>query len=182
MRLFVGVDLPGQVKDVLSSVVERLRPEAPAAKWVPRDNLHLTMSFLGEIDESRVPGILDALAEAAGNEPGPIDTVLEGSGAFPSPRRARVLWVGLGDPHGRLASLAGAVASQLEPLGFPQEKRPWTPHLTIARFRQPMNTSTMSGARIEPVAFIVSAVTLFRSRLARPSPRYEVVATKGFGG
>jgi 2'-5' RNA ligase len=181
MRLFVGVDLPGEVKDALSAVVERLRPEAPAAKWVPRDNLHLTMSFLGEVDPSRVPGILEALADAAANEVGPIDTVLEGAGAFPSARRARVVWVGLGDPRGSLGALAGAVASALEPLGFPKEKRPWAPHLTIARFRQPAAATSMAGVIIEPLTFKIPEITLFRSRLARPAPRYEIVATRRIG-
>jgi 2'-5' RNA ligase len=181
MRLFAGVDLPGEVKDVLSTLVERLRPDAPDAKWVPRDNLHLTMSFLGEVDEARAPEIVDALTEAAANEPGPIDTALEGTGAFPSVRRARVLWVGLEDPDGRLAALARAVAAGLEPLGFPRETRPWTPHLTIARFRAPADATSMAGARVEHMTFAVPAITLFRSRLARPSPKYEPLAARPIG-
>jgi RNA 2',3'-cyclic 3'-phosphodiesterase len=182
MRLFVGVDLPGDVKNALSALMERLRAEAPDAKWVPRDNLHLTMSFLGEVDEARAPEIVDALTEAAAGEPGPIDTALEGAGAFPSPRRARVLWVGLRDPDGRLAALARTVAAGLEPLGFPTEKRPWTSHLTIARFRTPTDATSMGGAHVEPMAFTVPAITLFRSRLARPAPTYEPLAARPLGG
>jgi len=181
MRLFVGVDLPGDVKDALSALVERLRAEARDAKWVPRDNLHLTMSFLGEVDEGQAPGIVDALAEAAANEPGAIDTALQGAGAFPSPKRARVLWVGLKDPDGRLGALARAVASGLEPLGFPAEKRPWTPHVTIARFRAPGDATLMVGAHVETKAFTVAAITLFRSRLARPAPKYEPLAAPTIG-
>jgi RNA 2',3'-cyclic 3'-phosphodiesterase len=181
MRLFVGVDLPGGVKDALWALTERLREHAPDAKWVPRENLHLTMSFLGEVDESRVPPILDALTEAGAPQPGPISTVLKGAGAFPSPRRARVMWAGLTDEDGRLASLAAALASALEPLGFPKEKRTWTPHLTIARFRAPADATPMLGTEAEPIAFAVPALTLFRSRLARPAPLYEVVAMRGIG-
>lgn len=181
MRLFVGVDLPGEVKDALAALIERLREHAPDAKWVPRDNLHLTMSFLGEVEERRVPLILDALTDAGAGQPGWIETALHGSGAFPSPRRARVLWAGLDDADGRLASLADAVASTLEPIGFARERRAWTPHLTIARFRTPGDATAMAETPVDPIAFTVRAITLFRSRLGRPAPRYEIVATRGLG-
>jgi 2'-5' RNA ligase len=181
MRLFVGVDLPGEIKDALWALEERLRPQAPEAMWVPRDNNHLTMSFLGEVVEGRVPPILEALRATAMEASGPIETALDGVGAFPSDRRARVLWAGLEDGQDRLGPLARAVASALEPLGFPPEKRAWTPHLTIARFRTPGDARGLVTADLDPVPFTVPAITLFRSHLARPAPRYEILATSGLG-
>ena len=173
MRLFVGVDLPGEVKDELAGLITTLRSKASDEKWIPRDNLHLTVSFLGEVNEERVPAIVEALTGARANERGPIPTALGGTGAFPSPRRARVLWVSLDDPAGRLAALANRVQDSLEPAGFPKEKRAWTPHLTLARFRTPGDASALKTARPEPRAFEVEEITLFRSRLGRPAPAYE---------
>ena len=107
--------------------------------------------------------------------PGPIPTELRGIGAFPSSRRARVVWVGLDDPDGRIASVANAVASALEPVGFPREQRPWTAHLTLARMRVPGNVAEVLRHAVPGGTFDADAVTLFRSRLARPAPRYEAL-------
>jgi 2'-5' RNA ligase len=173
MRLFVGLALPDEIKDELAALIERMRAAAPDAKWVPRDNLHLTFSFLGEVGEERVPAIADALRGAAASVRGPIPTRLHGTGAFPSPRRARVVWVGLDDGEGRIGKLAEAVATAVEPLGYPKEKRPWTAHLTLARLRVPGNVSELLGETVAESSFNVSEVTLYRSRLARPAPHYE---------
>jgi 2'-5' RNA ligase len=173
MRLFAGLELPGDVKAELAALIERMRPSAPNAKWVPRDNLHLTFSFLGEVTEELVPDIAAALRDAAASVPGPIATGLDGAGAFPSPRRARVIWVGLDDPGHELAGAAAAVAEALEPLGFAKEKRSWTAHLTLARFRVPGNVGDLLSEPVAETRFDADGVTLFRSRLARPSPTYE---------
>jgi 2'-5' RNA ligase len=181
MRLFAGLELPGDIKDELATVIDRLRPSAPNAKWVPRDNLHLTFAFLGEVAQERLGEIAGALRDAVAKVAGPIGTALEGSGAFPSPRRARVVWVGLADPDERIAGAAGKVASALEPLGFPKEKRAWTAHLTLARLRVPGDVTHLLEDPIPSSSFDVEGVTLFRSRLARPAPTYEAVERFPFG-
>lgn len=178
----MGIDLPSKIKIDLAALIDMLRPAAPQAKWVPRDNLHLTLSFLGEVKEERLEEMRSALARAALSIPGPIETSLKESGAFPSVRRARVLWVGLADQDGRLGALAGAVASGLEPLGFAPEKRAWTPHLTLARFRVPGDASQLLGAMVPETAFAIPEATLFRSRLARPAPAYEALERFPLGG
>ena len=179
MRLFVAVDLPATVKDELQRAVEELRPSLPAARWMPRDNLHLTVSFLGEVGDERVDGIVAGLRDGLdGTAPFPARQA--GSGAFPSARRARVLWAGLEAAEDRLASVANACIRALEPLGFAAESRPWTAHVTVARLRQPCDVSRVLPLTLEPVAFPIEAVTLFRSRLGRPAPRYEAVAVVPF--
>jgi RNA 2',3'-cyclic 3'-phosphodiesterase len=174
MRLFVGIDLPGEIKDGLAALIELLRRGAPEAKWVPRDNLHLTIAFLGEVSEERVTAIEGALRAAATGKSA-IDTALAGLGAFPSARRARVVWAGLDDAAGRMAALASDVSTALGPAGFEPEKRTWTAHLTLARLRTPADVSALLSERVAPASFAVSEITLFRSRLARPAPRYEAV-------
>ena len=180
MRLFVAVELPATVKDELDHAVDALRPSLPGARWVPRENLHLTVSFLGEVADERVDSIVAALREGLAASASFIAT-LAGSGAFPSTRRARVLWAGLESPEGRLTSVADACVHALELVGFPTESRAWTAHVTVARFRVPGDVSRALPIPLAPVGFPIEAVTLFRSRLGRPAPRYEAIARIPFG-
>jgi len=176
MRLFVAIALPDAVKVSLGDVIGRLRPSAPDEKWVPTQNLHVTISFLGEVQDERVASIGETVGEAVATLP-PVPTGTAVAGAFPSARRARVLWAGLADDVGRLTDAARAVIGALEPIGFPPEKRPWAPHVTLARFRAPRDAAGLiAAASIPAETFTVEAVTLFRSRLARPSPVYEPLA------
>jgi RNA 2',3'-cyclic 3'-phosphodiesterase len=181
MRLFVAIDPPDDVKAALGTVVDRLRPSAPDARWVPSENIHATVSFLGEVAEERAGAIREALGSTAARY-APVPTATAGAGAFPSARRARVLWVGLDDPGRKLVDIAGAVAAALEPLGFESERRAWTPHLTLARFRTPANAAPLLGRAVVPErSFVVARLTLFRSRLARPAPVYEPIDRFPFG-
>jgi 2'-5' RNA ligase len=180
MRLFLAVDLPAAVKDELDHAIEARRPSLPDARWVPRENLHLTVSFLGEVADERVEGIVAAMQEAL-TATAPFVARMAGSGAFPSARRARVLWAGLEAEGGHLTSVASACIGALEPLGFSPESRPWTAHITLARLRVPGDVSRILPIALEPVEFPIEEVTLFRSRLGRPAPRYEPVARVPFG-
>lgn len=176
MRLFVAVDLPDEVKDAAAHVIETLRSSAPDAKWVPRDNLHVTLAFLGEtplVDE-----VSNAVAAAA-EDVVAFASGLEGLGTFPSPRRARVVWLGLAGEDGYRAA-AAAAWERLEPLGFEAEKRAFTAHLTIARFRTP--SAFEANASVPEFRFPVEALTLFRSRLGRPAPVYEPVLVARLSG
>jgi RNA 2',3'-cyclic 3'-phosphodiesterase len=167
VRLFVAVDLPAAVKDAVAAIIEQLRPAAPEAKWVGRDNLHVTLAFLGEtplVDE------VGTAVSAAARTVAPFTSRLGGTGTFPSARRARVVWIGLGgEPH--YAAAAEAVWKTLAPLGFEAQRRPFTAHLTIARLRTPAPFD--AEADVPALEFPVEALTLFRSRLARPAPFYE---------
>jgi len=182
MRLFVAIALPNDVKEALGDVIDRLRPSAPDEKWVPSQNLHATIAFLGEVGDKREASISDALRGVV-VERAPCSTRTTGAGAFPSQRRARVLWTGLADDDGCLAASAAAVVSALEPVGFAPEKRAWAPHVTLARFRAPRDVSAMIvTADVPALGFTVEEVTLYRSRLARPAPVYEAVARFPLGG
>jgi 2'-5' RNA ligase len=179
MRLFVAVDLPAPAKDELARAGEILRGVAPDAKWVPRDNLHLTVKFLGEVPDERVGEMSAAVGEVAA---GFVDFTshLEGVGCFPSERRARVLWVGLADPAGGIEAIAAALDESFEPLGFPREKRAFTAHLTLARLRVPRPVGDLPDVALDPTPFPIERLTLFRSHLGRPAPRYEAFATFPF--
>lgn len=135
MRLFVAVEIPEGLKEAVAALQARIRSAAVVAKWSRPQGLHLTLKFLGEVRESRVPEILQALAPAL-SEREWFRLGFEGLGAFPNPAAARVVWLGSGGEVGKLVALQAAVDQAMAGLGFARDDRPYTPHLTIGRIRQ----------------------------------------------
>jgi len=133
IRAFIAVEFAAATVNRISAAIEQLKPRIVGIRWVAPANYHLTLKFLGNIDESQIEIIGQALTDAL--HPFQRFTInAKGLGVFPSVKRPRVLWVGL---HGnQLISLAVKVASALAPLGFMLEERAFTPHLTIGRWRQ----------------------------------------------
>ncbi|MHB8055759.1 MAG: RNA 2',3'-cyclic phosphodiesterase [Candidatus Aminicenantales bacterium] len=135
MRSFIAVDLPDDVKARISAFVQKIKRTAPGGiRWAKIDDLHVTLKFLGEIEETAVEAIGAAVGKIAAETPVFPLTVM-GTGTFPpgSPR-PRLLWIGL-DDSGPLRTLQGRFEEALETLGFPREDRPFRPHLTAARVR-----------------------------------------------
>jgi 2'-5' RNA ligase len=177
-RLFVAVDVPEEIRWAVASAVGPLRDEFPSGRWVPIENQHVTLKFLG----ATRPGLMDRVTEAVEGvalAAAPFSMRVDGLGAFPNERRARVLWAGLDDPDGRLIELAGALDGALR-RDFPPEQRAFTPHLTVARFEPQVRLGELAALTTDP--FEVDRLTLFRSHLRRPAPVYEALAMFLLGG
>jgi 2'-5' RNA ligase len=133
MRLFTGIDLPAEVTLRLDQLLARLRPAAPL-KWSPPQNLHITTKFIGEWPAERLEELTSALRALPRREPFPIE--VRGLGWFPNPHHPRVFWAGV---HGDgLERLARDTEEALAALGIPRESRPFAPHLTLARIKEPV--------------------------------------------
>jgi len=146
IRAFVAVTLDRKVIDEIAAASARLQREIDGVRWVASGNFHLTLKFLGNIDEAKIDPLGDALRKELHLFPR-FTINAKGLGVFPGPGRPRVLWVGLtGD---RLVSLASRVESALEPLGFAPESRQFTPHLTIGRWRESERAPKALGRRLE---------------------------------
>jgi 2'-5' RNA ligase len=155
-------------------------------KWVPAENLHLTLQFLGAVAEDRVAAIAGAVSAAAAGCPALVLAV-EGAGAFPSARRPRVLWAGLSGDVARAAALVAGLGGRLAPLGFPPEARPWSAHVTLGRAREPRGAPGLAPAleglpRDAPVPWPVTHVALVRSLLSPAGPRYDAILRAPLGG
>jgi 2'-5' RNA ligase len=133
MRLFVAIDVPAGVKDELRRALARLRPLAKL-QWSPVDNMHVTTKFIGEWPRERLEEMKSTLA--AVGSPGPFSIDIGGLGWFPNARRPRVFWAGAhaGAP---LETLAHATEEAVATMGVPVEDRPYSPHLKLARIRNP---------------------------------------------
>ena len=135
VRAFIAIELPDELKAGLSQLEAQLKLAKPSSvKWVDPSGIHLTLKFLGNIAVARVSQISQALA-AATKGVSPFHLEVKGLGAFPNLRRVRVVWVRIGGEVDKLGQLQQRIESNLTPLGFTPESRPFTPHLTLARLR-----------------------------------------------
>jgi 2'-5' RNA ligase len=181
-RLFVAIEISDEAHDAVDRAIEPWRDEFPRARWVPRENRHVTMKFLGGTFPRLVDEVFEAVSAAAAST-APFHLTLGALGRFPERGRARVLWVGLEDePKGALTALADAVQDAV-PREFPPEKRAFSAHLTVARSDPPLPLpDAFEGSLVEPVTWTVDALTLFESHLRRPAPVYEPLLRAPLGG
>lgn len=135
-RLFVAVELSLATTKKIAEASQRLAHAARTRQldvaWVPPPNLHVTLAFLGWAQPEAVDAVRDAMIDVARTQKS-FELEARGTGAFPSEAEARVLWIGVQDPKGALAAVAGAIGARMESLGFPREQRVYVPHVTIGR-------------------------------------------------
>lgn len=134
MRLFTGLDLPPELVGTLYALLDRLRPAA-RIKWIPPANLHVTIRFFGAWPAERLPDLCAALAGIPSHPSIPIH--IRKLGFFPNPHSPRTFWAGV-EAAPDLAALASEIDRALEPLGLKPESRPLSPHLTLARIKEPV--------------------------------------------
>ncbi|HLE02899.1 MAG TPA: RNA 2',3'-cyclic phosphodiesterase [Dehalococcoidia bacterium] len=188
IRSFVAVGLPEAVKAALTRLQEEVKTGGGRVKWVQPRGVHLTLKFLGYVDEVKVPALVQALTRACEGF-GPLEVALSGLGVFPSPSRPRVAWVGLSWGVEKLLRLQEGVEKVLSPFGFPREDRAFTPHLTIARLREgvaPQEARAFGQAFLraspESVSFKVEGISLMKSQLTPSGAIYTRLAFIPFRG
>jgi len=186
LRLFVAVELPPEVRRALVVAMDMLRNAArtDALRWVRIDGVHLTLEFLGAVEESRADAISAAL-RAGVRGLAPFDMTLLGLGSFGGRGQMRVVWLGVGGDGGALADLADRVADSLEPLGFERDERGFNGHLTLARVRD--DTPPAVRERLHDLVmrfnapefpwFRVERISLMQSTLTPGGSIYRSLAT-----
>jgi RNA 2',3'-cyclic 3'-phosphodiesterase len=165
MRLFIAIDLPGELRKSLGQMEKQLRAVTDTARWVVPESIHITLKFLGEVPEARVPEIDGALLGLSWK---PITVTVRGVGFFPGNRSPRVFWAGMEAPT--MPGLAEQLDTRMDRLGFEKEKRAYRPHITLARARESrMETALVTAAKEfeqhEFGSFIADRVFLFQSTL-----------------
>jgi 2'-5' RNA ligase len=184
LRAFIAIQLSDEMKRQIGSVQAELKREVSGSRergkavkigkigWTQPEGIHLTLRFLGDIQETQVDGLREILHKAAAPAR-PFTLEARGLGAFPNPRAPRVIWLGLhgsSDDMAELQRLQAAVEDGVTSLGFPKEARAFTPHLTLARIRD-----RVEAGALEPVlaaqqnrvvgGFAASSVELIKSEL-----------------
>ncbi len=185
MRLFVAVHPPTHLRQELATRLDTARRQIPLA-WTAAEAWHLTLMFLGEWPEARLPALVAALRGAVASHR-PFVVTPGGIGAFPDLTRPRVLFLHMdgGDPLRALARDVRAAVDRVWPDG-PQDHKAWRPHLTLARVKQPLGAGDLARLRgLDPGAwepFPVHAARLMASTLRREGARHDEVAALALGG
>jgi len=189
IRSFIAIELPPEIRDGLDSLEERLKAgRHSCVKWVDPGSIHLTLKFLGNIDSTTVPEIVQAMNKVP-KPPSPLSFQIEGLGVFPNWNRPQVIWVGIGGDTMKLASLQTDLENALLPLGFTPESRAFRPHLTLGRLRdraslqdrQTFGTWARSVKLETALSFEVNALSLMKSQLTPAGAKYDRLASVELG-
>lgn len=185
LRLFIAIELPETIHANIAHAMATLQKATPrhAIRWVPPENLHLTLKFLGTTPEDQIENVGQALGKAIEGQPAFLVDI-EGSGCFPDYRRPRVIWLGLKDSSMQLSPLRNAVEALVAPLGFPTDVRPFSPHLTLGRVKDRTSFETLAqigkGVQNQHIGHIASwpchAVSLMQSDLQPSGAVYTQLA------
>jgi len=187
IRAFIAIDIPDDVRAAVEEAQARLKRAHVGVKisWTKVNNLHLTLQFLGYIEEDVVDKIKSGLQFVAEQHQS-FDLAVHGAGAFPNESRARVIWVGFDDAAGRLKALARSVQAVTQPLGFEPEHREFSAHLTLGRIKVPRPDVALTRAveSLKNTAFgtlRVEAIHLFESQLHPEGSIYRKLSTHALG-
>jgi 2'-5' RNA ligase len=170
MRLFVALDIDAEIRGRIAQFMDGVREFAPDARWVAAESLHLTLKFIGEWPAERLDELKRALAGVRGQ---PAEITFSGTGFFPTPKAARVFWIGI-EASPELASLAEAVDAVTSAQGIESEMRAFAPHLTLAR------TGSGRPQRVSSDRVNLSFRRLQEKLAAMPAPAFGTMSPREF--
>ena len=174
IRTFIAIEMPVKVKALIASHVERLKGLVPrCVQWVDPQTCHLTLAFLGNVPNDRLPTLFRIVDAVAADSP-PLHLITGLLGAFPSPNRPRVLWLGLEGDTQLLALTQRRLQDALQADGFPRERRAFKPHITLGRARGkgliPLPETALNGQAEDALAFEILNIVLMSSILTPSGP------------
>jgi 2'-5' RNA ligase len=189
VRAFIAIELGEGLRDKLGDLQARLRGDVPPGlvRWVRPEGMHLTLKFLGDVPVAQVESIANAVSQTC-EEHAPFGCSVSGLGCFPNPARPRVVWVGIQEPSGALASLQRDVDRAVSRLGFEPEGRRFHPHLTLGRIKSRDREAVailgeyISRARVTVGSIQATAVHLMRSDLLPGGAVYTPLAVAALSG
>lgn len=177
IRAFIAIKIPATIQEKLLGIQEKLKKADAGVTWVKSESIHLTLQFLGNIDETQIPEIVAQMRETV-KTVSPFHLQIGYAGAFPNLHYPRVIWIGVtDDENGSLKTLEGALSSRMTTLGFESEEGRFSPHLTIGRVKSQKNKSNLLRA-VEGMTNVwlgeidVDTVYLIKSELRSTGAEY----------
>jgi len=185
-RIFTAVDIDPAVQRKVHAAAGGLPVGDASVNFVAADNIHLTLHFLGEVEDERLMDVHRAVEQAAAGA-GALEFDVVGLRAVPPTGRLRMIWAGVTEPTGRLAALHKAVGHALQQAGFTTETRPFNPHLTLARVKSARNAEAIRAATAaqETVLFgtcRAEEIVVYSSQLTKKGPIYLPMGRAALAG
>jgi 2'-5' RNA ligase len=184
-RIFTAIDISERARSEVFDYIEKLRAEFPNLRvgWERAEKLHLTLKFLGDLDEKQLQNLIKAVENAA-KRISDFNLQVFQTGAFPAKRNARILWLGLKDETESLKKLNTVLESECAAKGFAKETRNFKAHLTIARLREPQKSKDLVERHLEnefkSAEFTISEIVIYQSLLQPKGSVYSVVSKHRF--
>lgn len=177
--LFFAIAAPDEVRSLAGRLQDEARRSLGPARFAALEGLHITLAFLGPADAAEVPALLGLAGRVAGPSRG-FTLRTAGTGGFPRPARTRILWLAF-EPQPSLASLAERLRAALTAAQVPFDGKPFLPHLTLARFREPVDLGRAAFPALQPVVFRAGAISLFQSVQEPQGMRYRLLGSAPLG-
>ena len=179
IRSFIAIPLSSEIAQAATKMSNRLKEAGDGIKWVPTDNLHLTLKFLGEVYNTEVPKVCTVVQDICETMP-PFELVFHGSGGMPSVDRARIIHAGVIDESNQLTSMVTQLEVELAKLGFKPESRDYRPHLTLGRAKaRRASDEVMDRVKLEEEtnlgSMVVEEVQVIASFLDKQGPTYQIM-------
>ncbi len=174
MRAFIAIELDTETKKKIVNASKRVRTRLREVKWVERENLHITLKFLGEINDQQVKKVKKIIEEVASGEK---DFLIKGGfiGGFPSLNRARIVFFGIEKGKSNVIRIFDTLEQKLSENGFSRDKKPYHPHITIGRAKKRFyDLKDFRDVKVE-FEYHVKSIVLYKSTLRPEGPLYEVV-------
>jgi 2'-5' RNA ligase len=179
MRTFIAIEIPSEIKSALAALQTELRRAGADVSWTKAENIHLTLNFLGEVDDRRVVEVEKVCVTSAA-EFQPFTLSLADTGVFPNVRQPRVLWAGLAGEIEKAVEMQRLLEEGLALIGFDREEKAYRPHLTIGRVKSNRKTRELlaiaDAHQLPALSFDVTEIVMMKSELHRAGARYTAIA------
>ena len=184
IRTFIAIPVPESVFVLQGNLKNTIEKKTGKVRWVKRDQLHLTLKFVGDTPEESIDDVRGVMQKVS-NQMTPFKIFIQGVGCFPKIERPRVMWVGLDGEIDKLNQLVTAVHDGLDPLGFPRDEKEFHPHITMARAKYPQkktpDISSFLNTTYDPIPFRIEKIQFISSELFPNGPVYTILGTHFFG-
>ena len=179
-RIFVAFEISEELRSAGREIIRQLSEVADDVRWVKPENMHVTLKFLGEVEDRELHDVCRAVSGAVAGLSG-FSLPCRSVGAFPNVKRPATLWMGLDDPHNELRHLHGRIEESTAAIGFAQEHRPYRGHITLGRIRsrrenEPLSRMLTGLADRELADLSVNELVVFSSELERGGPVYTAIS------
>lgn len=169
MRVFIAIEIPEDIKEELAHLIESLKDKISNVKWVERENFHITLRFIGEVSEDRIP-VLERIIDEVSLKFSPFEIELKGTGKFP-----HVIWVGIDKGSDILKNISYSIEGALIRANFSPTDKPFSPHITLGRVKKEIKRFQVED--FGPLVFLVDSITLMQSQLFPSGPIYTPINT-----